>query len=74
MLVMTLIVIGCDSIVDQNTEADSGIATSDISGVLSVEVSPITCIDPDAGGYHVVSDSRPLNGAIKRPIYKNGGH
>jgi uncharacterized protein (TIGR02145 family) len=47
MLVMTLMVMGCDSIVDQQTEADSGIATSDISGVLSVDQAPrIECIDP----------------------------
>ena len=46
MLVMTLMVMGCDSIVDQQTNADSGVATSDISGVLSVvQAPPIECID-----------------------------
>lgn len=66
MLVMTLIMIGCDSIVDQNTEADAGIATSDISGVLSVEVSTIECIDPDAGEYHVVSESKSVEWGNRR--------
>ena len=60
MLVMTLVVMGCDSIVDQQTDADAGIATSDMSGVLSVEVSTIECIDPDAGEYHVVTDSKTV--------------
>ena len=34
MTMLLLMVIGCDSIVDQNTGADFGIATSDLSGVL----------------------------------------
>ena len=66
MLVMTLMVMGCDSIVDQQTNADSGIVTSDISGVLSVEVSPVTCIDPDADVYHVVSESKTIEWSNRR--------
>ena len=66
MLAMALIVIGCDSIVDQQTDADSGIATSDISGVLSVDTPPVTCIDPVAGEYHVVSDSKTVEWGNRR--------
>ncbi len=69
MLAMALIVIGRDSIVDQNTDADSGIATSDISGVLSVEVSPVTCIDADE--YNKVLDMKTVEwGNKKNPFEK----
>ena len=61
MLFLTLMVIGCDSIVDQNEEVDSGITTSDVAGALSMdEGSTIECIDPDAGEYHVVSESKTV--------------
>jgi uncharacterized protein (TIGR02145 family) len=70
MLVMALVIMGCDSIVDQQKEADSGIATSDISGVLSVDVSTIECIDPDAGEYHVVSESKTVEWGNRDPFEK----
>lgn len=71
MLVMTLMVIGCDSIVDQNAEADVNIATSDISGVLSVDTPPVTCIDPDAGEYNKVLDMKTIEwGNKKNPFSK----
>jgi len=66
MLVMALVVMGCDSIVDQQTEADSAIETSDISGVLSVDTPPVTCIDPDADEYHVVSESKTVEWGNRR--------
>lgn len=66
-LVMTLVVMGCDYIVDQQTEADAGVVTSDISGVLSlVEGSEITCIDPDVGEYHIVSESKTVEWGNRR--------
>lgn len=61
MLVMALVIIGCDSIVDQNAEADAGIAANDIAGAYSVvQGSAVECIDPDAGEYNVVSEAKTI--------------
>jgi hypothetical protein len=69
MLAMTFIVIGCDSIVDQQTDADAGIATSEMAGAFSmVQSSEITCIDPGSDVYHVVTESKTVEwgGRINR--------
>lgn len=72
MLAISYIVIGCDSIVDQNVDDDVNITTSDISGVLSVEVSPVACIVPDSGIYNVVSATETVEwGNRKNPSTKS---
>ena len=67
MLAMTMMVMGCDSIVDQNTDVDSGIATSDMAGAFSVvQGSGIECIGPNAGEYNIETESKTIEWGNRR--------
>ena len=67
ILAISFIAIGCDSIVDQKTDTDTGIETSGIAGAFSmVQSSEITCIDPDASAYNKVNESKTVEWGNKR--------
>lgn len=73
ILAMVFITFGCDSIVDQNTEADTdtGITNSEMAGDFSVEEgSVIECIDPTVLEYNIVTDSKTVEWGNPRNPFK----
>jgi len=59
ILTIALIVIGCDSMVDQKTDGDAGIVTSDMEESLTVVAgSSIVCINPDEPEYTRDTESK----------------
>lgn len=72
MLVMTLAAMGCDSIVDQQTETNDSIATGDMSVNFPVVAGAvIDCIKQDEPEYNVVHDMKTVEwGKKKNPFTK----
>ncbi len=61
ILAMSFIAIGCDSIVDQKTDADDSITTSAMAETFSmVQASTIECIDPMVLEYNKVTDLKTI--------------
>lgn len=71
-IVLTMVSIGCESIVDQETEADLGNESGEMATSFSeVHGSAIECINPNFNVYHVVSESITVEwGSKKNPFEK----
>jgi len=71
LAVIGLFIFGCDSIVDQKTDADAGIAMSEMAGAFSmVQSSEITCIDPHDSEYNKESESKTVEWGNRRNPFK----
>ena len=72
ILAMVFITFGCDSIVDQQTEADDAIESSDMAGALPMlQSSEIACIDPTTLIYNKMTNSKSVEwGNPRNPFEK----